>query len=239
MLAPRKKLWSTPTEAIEMAGKMVSLSLTDVLYDVGCGDGRVLVHLASTTNCQNFVGIEIDMDRAQEARENIELARTEGRFRNPDVKIDIYCANALEISHYHKASVIFLYLVPRGLRIIHPILLRASIKRRHQKQDDSELPEEHKLIVDNNSKPSLTNLKSYFDDNKEKFEGAAANLGPSLFCENKNCTGIRVVTYMAGFEGEIYIDKQRCAVKHQSGAAWPIYCYYFDGKTPLMASKPK
>ena len=59
MLAPRKTLWSTPQEAMEQAiaffdvrfaflrvdHRFCFLQLTeeDVVYDIGCGDGRFLV----------------------------------------------------------------------------------------------------------------------------------------------------------------------------------------------------
>ena len=78
MLAPRKKLWSTPVPVIDAASRFLGLTIEDVLYDVGCGDGRVLVHLASTTPCRRFVGIEIDRDRAREAERAVVVARERG-----------------------------------------------------------------------------------------------------------------------------------------------------------------
>ena len=134
MLAPRKKLWSTPDTAINMAGEMVSLSSKDLVYDVGCGDGRVLINLAATTECRNFVGIEINPDRVEEAKTNIEMAKGSGEIPS-DTQFDIRCMNALNVEDYHKASVIFLYLVPRGLRIMKPLLKEAaSSMRRNGKQ---------------------------------------------------------------------------------------------------------
>ena len=134
MLAPRKKLWSTPESAINMAGEMVSLSSKDLLFDVGCGDGRVLIHLAATTECRNFVGIEINPDRVEEAKTNIEMAKSCGKIPS-DTHFDIRCTNALSVQDYHKASVIFLYLVPRGLRIMKPLFREAaSFLRQNEKQ---------------------------------------------------------------------------------------------------------
>jgi hypothetical protein len=40
MLAPRKKLWSTPIEAIEKAIELLNLTPKDVVMDIGAGDVR-------------------------------------------------------------------------------------------------------------------------------------------------------------------------------------------------------
>ena len=70
--------------------------------------------------CHQFVGIEISSSRADEARSNIHQARIDGLIPS-HVTIDIQCSNALEVD-YSRATVVFLYLVPRGLRLIQPIL---------------------------------------------------------------------------------------------------------------------
>lgn len=203
MLAPRKKLWSTPTSCIETAAKFVNLQPNDVFYDVGCGDGRVIIHIASTLSrsldvtvtsgdCDNndertanneermneqprirMVGIEIDPNRAQEARTNVDAAYAEKRI--PEyVDIEIRCTNALEVEDYGEATVAFLYLVPRGLKMIKPLLLPKTDKNTH----------------------TLSKL--------------------------------RVVTYMAGFQDETAVRIERCKVEHQKDAAWPIYLYHFE-----------
>ena len=119
MLAPRKKLWSTPERAVTAALDFVApFKEEDVVYDVGCGDGRVLIKFAmleGTPAGTKFVGVEIDEDRASEARENVERSGLSDR-------IAIICENALMVD-YGDATVVFLYLIPRGLRLIKPVLL--------------------------------------------------------------------------------------------------------------------
>ncbi len=117
MLAPRKKLWSTPPEVIEAAISMLPpLSSSSVVYDVGCGDGRVLIKLASDApQGSRFIGIEIDETRAMEARANV---ASEGLTD----RIMIQNENAMLLD-YSDATHVFLYLVPRGLRIFKPVLL--------------------------------------------------------------------------------------------------------------------
>ncbi|GMI58526.1 hypothetical protein ScalyP_jg7740 [Parmales sp. scaly parma] len=142
MLAPRKTLWSTPTPAITTAATFTSPQKSDTLYDVGCGDARVLIALATSTPCENFVGIEIDPNRALEARQNVAEARKNKNVADAntqqsidsidsidvDTAIDIKCENAMGVD-YSPATIVFLYLVPRGLRLIRPLLLAGLRKR--------------------------------------------------------------------------------------------------------------
>ena len=73
--------------------------------------------------CRQFVGIEISPERAEEARSNIWHAQSTSQIPS-HVSIEIICANALDVDaiDYSKATVVFLYLVPRGLRLIKPIV---------------------------------------------------------------------------------------------------------------------
>lgn len=73
--------------------------------------------------CKQFIGIEISPERAEEARSNIRHAQETNQIPS-HVSIEIICANALDTDSidYSRATVIFLYLVPRGLRLIKPIV---------------------------------------------------------------------------------------------------------------------
>ena len=80
MLAPRKKLWSTPPEVIEAAINLLQLTSEDILYDIGAGDCRFLLRCLESTGA-HCVGVEIDDDRAEEGRINITSAGfTDHRF---------------------------------------------------------------------------------------------------------------------------------------------------------------
>ena len=64
MLAPRKKLLSTPLEVIEKAVEVLSLNENDICYDIGAGDGRFLQFVCENSVSRS-VGIEIDQERCQ------------------------------------------------------------------------------------------------------------------------------------------------------------------------------
>lgn len=67
MLAPRKKLWSTPPEVIDVAINLLGITKEDVVYDIGAGDCNFLIqsHKRSGASC---IGVEIDEGRAEQAR---------------------------------------------------------------------------------------------------------------------------------------------------------------------------
>jgi len=188
------------------ASRLANIGKGDVVYDVGCGDGRVLIGLASSQfndadadadanaigcQCTNYVGIEIDADRAEEARQNV-LAAYESGSLPRKVRIHIMCANALEVD-YNEASVIFLYLVQRGLRLMKPILMRG--RDSHSCGNKS-----------TNGNASTTDVQS-----------KGSNVSRRL----------RVITYMSPFEDEKYSKRELCEVDHQRGAAWPLFLYHF------------
>ncbi len=42
MLAPRNKLWSTPIEVVNASIEELNINSNDIIYDIGCGDGRLV-----------------------------------------------------------------------------------------------------------------------------------------------------------------------------------------------------
>lgn len=127
MLAPRKTLWSTPDGVLDTLVSWVRLRPDDVVCDIGCGDGRVLIEWASRqTNSVAFIGLEICPERAQQAANNIKEAYASGIIPS-HAQVSIHCANAMDAFHlYRNATVFFLYLIPRGLRLMKPVLLKVA-----------------------------------------------------------------------------------------------------------------
>ena len=63
----------TPDVTLREMIDILSLSPDDVLADLGCGDGRVLIEAVKRYGCTG-VGIEIDADKAEEARHMVSEA---------------------------------------------------------------------------------------------------------------------------------------------------------------------
>jgi len=93
----------TPYEVVDEMLKLANVKKGDVLYDLGSGDGRIPVTAAKKFGIR-AVGVDIDPQRIEEAREN---AKKNGvaklvEFRNED----------LFRTRFSEATVVTLYLLP-------------------------------------------------------------------------------------------------------------------------------
>jgi SAM-dependent methyltransferase len=105
----------TPPAVVEQMLKVAKVGATDVIYDLGCGDGRIVITAARTYGASG-VGIDIDPQRIQEANENAREAGVTDRVRF--LNEDLFEA---DIS---KASVVTLYLLDSLNEKLRPKLLR-------------------------------------------------------------------------------------------------------------------
>lgn len=93
----------TPQKVVDRMLELAQMKKDDVLYDLGCGDGIIVVTAARKYGCRS-VGFDISAKRVRESRANVikhgveDLARIE--------RADIF---TLDLS---QASVITLYLLP-------------------------------------------------------------------------------------------------------------------------------
>ena len=217
MIAPRKKLWSTPISALDHIESWITLQPSDCVCDIGCGDGRIILGWAERYSqslqtqllpndgdavderarkdagspVASFLGIDIDPDRIKQSQIALEKAKSEGRI-HPCITVTFHCANALESfdSLASRGNIFFLYLIPRGLKIIKPLLLehKDRLKERHQEQEKRQ------------QQPNQDT-----DSNEQH---------------------LKVIAYMSPLPGEIHVSRELCRVEHQPEAAWPLYLYY-------------
>lgn len=94
----------TPHDVVARMLETAKVREDDVLYDLGCGDGRIVVTAARKYGCQG-VGFDIDPQRVKESRE---LVKKYGVGE----KVRIEQKNIYNVD-LSKASVITLYLLPR------------------------------------------------------------------------------------------------------------------------------
>jgi precorrin-6B methylase 2 len=93
----------TPQEVVEAMLKIAEVKKDDVVYDLGCGDGRIVVTAAKLYGCK-AVGFDVDPERIRESTENV----TKNKVGNL-VQIKQEDIFTLDLS---PASVITLYLLP-------------------------------------------------------------------------------------------------------------------------------
>src|SRR4029078_8246486 len=105
----------TPNEVVERMLVLARLKNSDVVYDLGCGDGRVVIAAAKKYGV-HAVGLEIGPGLAKLAREN---ARSAG----VDKLVEIHQQDFLP-PNFSPASVVTLYLSYDGNLAVRPQLLR-------------------------------------------------------------------------------------------------------------------
>lgn len=93
-----------PKEKVEKMLKMLKLKPGETLYDLGSGDGRILIW-ATQRYCTRGVGVEIDPLRAIYSRAVIKI-------KGLSPKIEIIRQNILE-ADLSKADVVTLFLLPK------------------------------------------------------------------------------------------------------------------------------
>ena len=60
----------TPQEVVDKMLELVEVKKNDLVYDLGCGDGRIVVTAAKKYGCRG-VGYDIDPQRVIESMENV------------------------------------------------------------------------------------------------------------------------------------------------------------------------
>ena len=107
---------------IDTAINLLSPSPEDIVYDIGAGDGNFIIRCAESTNASKVFGIEICDERVSNAIASI-------NEKGLQDKCEMILGNALECD-ISEATCVFLYLIPRGLKIILPILQKINHKLR-------------------------------------------------------------------------------------------------------------
>ncbi|MEJ7930660.1 methyltransferase domain-containing protein [Ramlibacter sp. AN1015] len=105
----------TPQPVVDAMLEMGKVRDGDVLYDLGCGDGRIVVTAAKNRGARG-VGIDIDPQRIAEARENAKTAGVSDR-------VEFRVGNLFE-SDFSPATVVTLYLLPDINQKLRPQLWR-------------------------------------------------------------------------------------------------------------------
>lgn len=112
--APDVPFVPTTQEAVQAMLKLADVKKTDVVYDLGCGDGRIVIAAAKDFGARG-VGIDIDPQRIAEANENARKAGVEGRVKFEEG--DLFDADI------HEATVVTLFLLTTVNEKLKPKLL--------------------------------------------------------------------------------------------------------------------
>ena len=102
---------STPHDVVKVMIAALNLTSKDLLYDLGCGDGRALIEAVRQSGCR-AVGIEIDARVAATARANVRKSGVGDRIRITTGDVQRY--------NLSQATAVFLYLNPPLIMNILP-----------------------------------------------------------------------------------------------------------------------
>lgn len=106
----------TPPEVVEAMLKLGNVGGGDIHYDLGCGDGRIVVTAVQKFGATRGTGYDIDPQRIKEANENARQAGVTD-------KVKFIIGNLFE-ADFHDATVVTLYLLPEVNLKLRPKLLK-------------------------------------------------------------------------------------------------------------------
>jgi len=114
--APDVRYEPSDTDVVQAMLRLANVTSGDVVYDLGCGDGRIVISAVRQFNNVRGICVDIDPQRIAESRENARQAGVADRiqFRNQD----------LLATDIRDASVVMLFLSPELNLKARPKLLR-------------------------------------------------------------------------------------------------------------------
>ncbi len=105
----------TSQELVVQMLKLANVTKDDTVYDLGCGDGRIVITAAKQFGAHS-VGVDINPERIKEANENARKAGVADKVKF--VEGDLFTADI------HPATVVTLYLLPNVNLKLRPRLLK-------------------------------------------------------------------------------------------------------------------
>lgn len=108
----------TPQFVVDAMLRLAGVGKDDVVYDLGCGDGRIVVTAVSQFGAKRGVGVDLNPVRLKESTERASKAGVADRveFRQADV---------LKLDDLSEASVVALYMGEALNQRLRPILQKS------------------------------------------------------------------------------------------------------------------
>jgi uncharacterized protein (TIGR03000 family) len=109
------KYVATPAKVVDAMMKLANVGKDDVVYDLGCGQGEIVIAAVKKHNAKRGVGIDIDEEQVRKCKANAKEAGVEAKveFRQGDV---------LKVKDLSEATVVTLYMSEELNKLLLPIL---------------------------------------------------------------------------------------------------------------------
>ena len=116
----------TADEVINKMFEMAKVSKDDVIFDLGCGDNRIVYMAAKKFGCRG-VGVEINPDRIREAMDQYEKYNGGKEFGKLLSLVELRHGDALKQRDIGDATVVVMYMFPEFMDLWFPIA-KAKLK---------------------------------------------------------------------------------------------------------------
>ena len=105
----------TKNEKIEAILARIEFQPDDVLYDLGCGDGRMLIS-AINHGCRRAIGVDMDPKMTLRCQESVNAAGLSS-------SITVIQADMMELD-FSDATIIYVFLLEKALDLLQPRLMQ-------------------------------------------------------------------------------------------------------------------
>jgi SAM-dependent methyltransferase len=139
----------TPMDVVDEMLKLADIKSTDVVYDLGCGDGRIVIRAAEKYGAKG-IGVDFNPVRIREAKERAKEYNVQGKVKfilGDVMKVDFSSATAVCIyllpSSNAKLQPIFEKQLPVGARVVsHDFSMPEpweEVERKRVESDDNRM----------------------------------------------------------------------------------------------------
>jgi cyclopropane fatty-acyl-phospholipid synthase-like methyltransferase len=109
----------TDVEVIEKMFEMAKVTKKDVVFDLGCGDGRICALACKKFGCRS-VGIDLNPVRIKECMETIDKYGVKDYVDKG--LLEYRLGDALKVCDFDKATVVMLYMLPEFMDLLEPVV---------------------------------------------------------------------------------------------------------------------
>jgi len=105
----------TPDDIVLAMLKLGKVGKDDVVYDLGCGDGRIVIAAVKSGGAKKGVGVDLDLERVKDSKQKAKDAKV-------DDKVEIRLGDVLDIKDLSDATVVMLYMSDELGKLLEPVL---------------------------------------------------------------------------------------------------------------------
>ena len=103
----------TPQPVVDKMLDMAKVTDKDIVFDLGCGDGRVVATAAKKYGAKG-IGVDIDPERIKDSNETV-------KKQGVEKLVEIRQGDALKVKDLEKGTVVMLYMLDEFMKKLEPI----------------------------------------------------------------------------------------------------------------------